>query len=211
MRRSPSLFPLAAVTLTLVACAPPALPADAAGPDNPHATRHAGMPAMPSAAPEGSASVYQLAGAWRDQHEALRPLSSLAGRPQVVAFVYTHCGFACPRIVARMKEIESRAVAGGSDVGLVLVSIDPERDTPERLAHYAEGMRLDPDRWTLLNGTDDQILELAVLLGVQYRATGDGEFAHTNALILLDEAGAPELRLDGLEAEVNPIVDRVLE
>lgn len=163
--------------------------------------------ALPSAAT--NASVYLLPGDWRDQHDALRPLSSLAGRPQVVAFVYTHCTFACPRIVARMKEIEGRVADGGSDVGLVLVSIDPERDTAERLATYAASTRLDPERWTLLNGSDDQILELSVLLGVQYRATSDGEFAHTNALILLDEVGAPVLRLDGLDAEVGPIVERV--
>lgn len=216
--RLPALPVLSAATLlTLAGCRPAPAPradAEASTPARPHAATHgdhADTAPMPSPGATTSASVYQLPGDWRDQRDALRPLSSLAGRPQVVAFVYTHCSFACPRIVARMKEIESRASALGSDVGLVLVSIDPERDTPERLATYAESTRLDPERWTLLNGSDDQVLELAVLLGVQYRATGDGEFAHTNALILLDGDGAPALRLDGLEADVRPIVDALAD
>ncbi len=211
--RLPPLPSFAAVLLILAGCAPtPAPVADASMSTATHDhaaghADHAGMPVMAAPGPTTTASVYQLPGDWRDQNDEFRPLSSLAGRPQVVAFVYTHCSFACPRIVARMKEIEGRAA--GSDVGLVLVSIDPERDTPERLATYAASTRLNPERWTLLNGSDDQILELAVLLGVQYRAAGDGEFAHTNALILLDENGAPTFRLDGLDADVGPIVDRV--
>lgn len=211
--RLPPLPPFATVLLILVGCAPTPAPV-AEAPASPATHAHAEHGDMTATASPGSAtdaSVYQLTGDWRDQHDALRPLSSLAGRPQVVAFVYTHCSFACPRIVARMKEIESRVAGLGSDVGLVLVSIDPERDTPERLATYAESTRLDPDRWTLLNGSDDQILELSVLLGVQYRATDDGEFAHTNALILLNEIGAPLLRLVGLDADVGPILDRVAD
>lgn len=209
--RLPPLPPFAAAVLALAGCVPtpaPVTEAPASTAVHAHA-EHGDVTSTASPGTATDASVYQLTGDWRDQHDALRPLSSLAGRPQVVAFVYTHCSFACPRIVARMKEIEGRAAGLGSDVGLVLVSIDPGRDTPERLATYAQSTHLDPERWTLLNGSDDQILELAVLLGVQYRATGDGEFAHTNALILLDEHGTSVLRLDGLDADVGPIVDRV--
>lgn len=210
---NPTLLLLTAAALsTLAGCEPgPALGADrpASEPAHVHPGTHDDMASMPTDVAASGGSVYQLPGEWRNQHDALLPLSSLAGRPQVVAFVYTHCTFACPRIVARMKEVEARATAAGANVGLVLVSIDPERDTPERLANYAEGTRLDPERWTLLNGSDEQILELSVLLGIQYRATGDGDFAHTNALILLDEHGTPTFRLDGLEAEVGPILDRL--
>ncbi len=171
-----------------------------------HHTMAAPLDGRPAASAARDASIYQLGGDWRDQTAASRPLASLAGRPQVVAFVYTSCTFACPRIVANMKQIETEAA---SDVGLVLVSIDPERDTPERLAHFAEGSRLDPTRWTLLNGSDDQILELSVLLGVKYRATDDGEFAHTNVLILLDEQGVVIERVEGLDTELTPILARL--
>lgn len=156
----------------------------------------------PAADPAGH-SVYQLPGTWRDQSGAELELTDLAGRPRVVAFVYASCAYACPRIVARMKRIEA---ATGPEVGLVLVSIDPERDTPERLADFAASSRLDPARWTLLQGHPDRILELAVLLGVKYRATGDGDFAHANVLTLLDRDGVPVERVEGLETDVAPLL-----
>jgi hypothetical protein len=45
---------------------------------------------------------------------------------------------------------------------------------PERLAEFAAGSRLDPDRWTLLTAEEGDVLELAALLGVQYRQTCPG-------------------------------------
>lgn len=182
-----------------------------AGPDVPPAKTPRRAPSAQERArpaPLGEESIYQLPGTWRDRTGGELELSDLAGRPRVLAFVYTSCTFACPRIVARMKWIED--VAGpDSDVGFVLVSIDPERDTPERLAHFAEGSRLDAERWTLLNGGPDRLLELAVLLGVKYRDAGDGQLAHDNALILLDEDGIPVAQVDGLESELGTILERV--
>lgn len=169
-----------------------------AAPDHDH--RRSTVPGAPS-----DLSLYNLEGSWTDQDGRARELSDLAGRVQVVAMVYTHCSYACPRIVAQMKRIEAEAAGWGLEerVGFVLVSIDPERDTPERLARFAESSRLDPGRWTLLNGSDDQVLELSVLLGVKYQATAEGEFAHSNVLTILDPAGVAAHRVEGLGAELD--------
>src|SRR5690606_24876269 len=102
--------------------------------------------------PASEFSIYELGGAWRDQTGAERALASLAGRVQVVAMVYTHCTATCPIIVAQMQRIE-RETQG--DVGFVLVSLDPSRDDPERLAAYAGQRELDPGRWTLLTAPDE--------------------------------------------------------
>ncbi len=173
-------------------------------------------PESPGSAPAAAAadgpadpaghSVYRLPGTWRDQTGTPLSLGELAGRPRVVAFAYTSCAFACPRIVARMKGLEA---ATSDEVGFVLVSIDPERDTPERLADFARSSGLGPARWTLLSGDDDRILELSVLLGVKYRATGGGDFAHANVLTLLDRHGVPVERVEGLEADVDGILARL--
>jgi len=135
-------------------------------------------------------SLYNLEGDWLDQAGVSSPLSSLGGRVQLVSMVYTNCSFSCPRIMADMKRIEGELSEDiRSRVGFVLVSIDPKRDTPDRLAAFAESSRLDPGSWTLLNGSAGQIRELAALLGVKYRADGDGEFAHSNIITVLDEQG----------------------
>ena len=160
----------------------------------------------PGAADPAQSSLYLLQGAWTDQAGGAVELGDLAGRPVVMAMVYTHCSYACPRIVAQMKWLAGELAAEGHPdaARFVLVSIDPERDTPERMAAFAEATRLDPARWTLLNGPDDDVLALSVLLGVKYRAAGEGEFAHSNVLTILDAHGVPAGRVEGLSADLDP-------
>jgi protein SCO1/2 len=130
---------------------------------------------------------------WTDQHGAARRLADLAGRPQVIAMVYTNCGSACPLIVGDMKRLE----ATFPELGLVLVSIDPERDTPGRLHEFATGSRMG-ERWTLLNGADDQLMELAAVLGVRYRKVSDTDFMHSNVITVLNAAGEIVYRQEAL-------------
>ena len=130
-------------------------------------------------------SVYDLGSTWRDQRGAERTLASLRGRPQAVAMVYTHCTSTCPLIIG-----ELRRIAASTTAGIVLVSLDPERDTAGRLAAYAAEHDLDASRWTLLSGSDGDVRDLAATLGVRYRRLSAQELAHSNAITLLDADGA---------------------
>jgi protein SCO1/2 len=140
-------------------------------------------------------SILDLGSAWRDQTGASRPLESLAGRPQVLAMVYTHCASTCPLAVAEMKRIEA---ATDARIGLVLVSLDPARDSVESLAEYARTHGLDAARWTLLTGADDDVRDLAASLGVRYRRVSPQELAHSNTLTLLDAGGRVVHQQQGL-------------
>ena len=105
--------------------------------------------------------------------------------------IYTSCTVTCPLIVADLKRIEAAVPAGRrDDVGFVLVSLDPGRDTPGRLAEWAARTGLNPARWTLLSGSDASVRELAASLDVRYQMQPSGEFAHTNGLTVLDRAGS---------------------
>ena len=143
-------------------------------------------------------SIYHAESAWTDQTGTERRLESLAGRVQVVAMLYTSCAYACPRIMLDMKRIEGELGDDADDAHFVVVSIDPDRDTPERLAEFASGSRLDPARWTLLTGDEGDILELAALLGVQYRQTAPGEWVHSNLITVLSPEGEVAHRQMGL-------------
>ena len=163
-----------------------------------------------AAAEPSDFSVYHAESSWIDQHGTTRTLGSLAGRVQVVAMVYTSCAYACPRIMLDMKRIEAELDAEyEGEVGFIVVSIDPERDTPEKLAEFAEGSRLDPARWTLLNGSPGDIRELAVLLGVQYRQTAPGEWVHSNLLTVLDRDGVIVHRQLGLGTDPTGTLDAI--
>lgn len=171
-----------------------------------HAAEHAGHGAAHGAglapADPTQYSIYQVESTWTDQHGEPRELESLAGRVQVVAMVYTSCAHACPRILIDMKRIEGEVEQSDPGrVGFAFVTIDPERDTPEQLAAYAESTLLDPARWTLLTAPEADTRELAALLGVRYHQEPDGEYTHSNLITVLDADGVVVHRQEGLGAD----------
>jgi protein SCO1 len=148
-------------------------------------------------------SLFHLESEWLDQTGSRRTLRSLEGRVQLVSMVYTNCAHACPRILGDMKRIERELVADGvNDFGFVLVSIDPERDSPERMARFAADLSLDPERWTLLSAPDQTVLELAAVLGVRYARESATDFGHTNLIAVLTPGGEVAHRQIGTGSDV---------
>jgi protein SCO1/2 len=174
------------------------------------------MPGHVHHAPESTAAIAETAGAaadlsalslhdirtsWRDQTGAERRFADGAGEVRVVAMLYTSCTTACPLILAELERIAAALPARTAHpVRFVLVSLDPARDTPERLASFAREARLDPARWTLLTGEADAVRELAAALGVRYRDLPGGELAHTNAITVVAPDGAVARQQVGLGA-----------
>ncbi|SMO47540.1 SCO family protein [Fodinibius sediminis] len=135
-------------------------------------------------------SIYNVTSTWKNRDGKTLNLAELRGKIQVVAMVYTHCEHACPRILADMKRIRdglSRKALG--ETNFVLVSIDPQRDTPKRLSRFADDNNLSETQWTLLNGARGDILELAALLGVRYKRISDTDFTHSNMISVLNKEG----------------------
>ena len=179
-----------------------AVPPSAATSTVPPSAASAPVPSATSTIPSPlQTSVYQLPGIWTDQHNHTLQLSDLKGKIRVMAMIFTHCSYACPRIVQDMKSIEDTlSDAEKSHVGFVLVSFDARRDDPAQLAHYAAQQGLD-DHWTLLHGTPGQIRELSMLLNVRYENTADDNFTHSNVILILDSQGTIIKTLEGLQPQ----------
>lgn len=165
-----------------------------------HAAHGSGGAAVPASdavevdGPEdalGAGSLHDLDMSWRDQDGRPRTIAGLGGRPLVVAMVYANCTHSCPLILADLKQLESGLTpAQRSGMDFVLVSLDPEHDTPERLHDFAVESRLDLAHWTLLTGTSTDVRMLAAALGVRYRPAAGGEIDHSNGLTVVDADGA---------------------
>lgn len=201
--RTPIRLPLLAATLLgLAACGRDPAPAAPAAP--------LADAASSASAAEAGFSVYDLQSRWRDAQGRERALGSLAGRVQVVAMVYTACTHTCPLIVTEMKRLEAAlAPEDRARTGFVLVSLDPERDAPAQLAHFAGSMRLDPAAWTLLTADGEAVRELAAVLGIRYRPEADGQISHSNTYLVLDPAGRIIHRQDGVGSGVAPALARI--
>jgi protein SCO1/2 len=156
-------------------------------------------------------SLYHLDAAWQDQEGRDVVLADLAGQPVIITMIFTHCAYACPRIVADVQAVRAALPQDVRDqVRVVLVSFDTVRDTPARLQAWAEEQRLDR-AWTLLHGDADAVRELSVLLDIPYVPQVDGSFGHGNRIVLLNAKGVAVAAVDGLGAAPKPIVDAAVQ
>ena len=123
-----------------------------------------------------------------------RPLGlvDLRGKVWVANFMYTACRDTCPLQSAEMAKLQSD-INGKSGLRLVSISIDPEHDTPEVLARYAERFHADPKLWFFLTGDRNKIYQLAqqgfhlsaVPLAQEGSQPSDG-FIHSSRFVLVD-------------------------
>ena len=152
---------------------------------------HSGHAEMHMEAGEPSThSIYNVSSTWQNRHGKTVRLDDLRGKTQVVAMLYTHCEYACPRIIADMRRIRDELSEEAlRSTNFTIVSIDPERDTPEQLRAFASENDLSEEHWTLLHGSSGEILELAALLGIKYKRISDSDFAHSNTLTVLNAQG----------------------
>ena len=172
--------------------------------------------AAPAAAPLPKDSVYQLTLPLTDQHGKTADWRSRRGQPQVVAMFYTSCQYICPLIVDSGKAVQHALTpAEQAKLGILLISMDPKRDTPAALMTVAKKRGLDPVRWSLASPRQDDVRSVAGVLGVRYRQLADGEFNHTSALVLLDRDGRIVTRTEKIGSVVDPefiaAVHRVLK
>jgi protein SCO1/2 len=129
-----------------------------------------------------------------DERGAPFTAASMLGHASVVDFVFTRCTSSCPRLTARMAELQGRLEREKSGVRLVSFSVDPDNDTPAVLAEYARKTNADLARWTFVTGPADDVIR-AVVLGFKVSAAkiakgaGDYDVTHGDWFVLVDPAG----------------------
>ena len=114
-------------------------------------------------------------------------IADLRGRPAVVTFAYGKCETVCPTLV--FSALEGAAGAPQADASVVIITLDPWRDTPSRLPGIAESWGLGPDDH-LLGG--DVATVSAILNRWEIERSRDdrtGEIAHASLAYILDAEG----------------------
>jgi protein SCO1/2 len=130
--------------------------------------------------------------------------AELAGAPYVVNFFFTSCGTVCPPIMAEMGAIGDGLAARGNPTRLVSITVDPENDSPARLAEYAKKLEADPVRWSFLTGSYPLVKEVVVkrlMTHMGEAEAGPGglvDIAHGSHALVIDAAG----RLRGVHEPV---------
>ncbi len=146
--------------------------------------------------------------------------SVINGKTSLVAFIYTHCADICPmtthNLYLTQEELDKE---GNENVNYVVISFDPERDTPEVLKKYANIMELDLSKWKLLTGKKSTISDLMRRFDITAIPTDssytDGELnyniMHTDRIALVDKESKIRKYYKGSTANISEIINDIKE
>ena len=76
---------------------------------------------------------------FRDHQGNPRTLADFRGKAVVLFFGYTSCPDVCPTTLVRLAEVMAKLGEAAGRVQVLMVTVDPQRDTPERFAAYMAG------------------------------------------------------------------------
>ncbi len=118
-------------------------------------------------------------------------LSDYRGKLVLIYFGYTFCPDICPATLANVGQALREIGTKAEDVQLIMISLDPERDTPEKLAEYVAHFY---PSFIGITGSDEKLAEITSLYGIFYEkhegtaATGY-LIDHTATLLVIDREG----------------------
>src|SRR5207245_9957692 len=125
--------------------------------------------------------------------------------------IYTSCPAACPLLTQRMAVLQTRltdAALFPAQVNLVSVTVDPDRDSPAVLAHYARAFTANPPGWRMLRSDRDRLGPVLASYDEWTRRLPNGDIDHPARLHLIDRAGrVREIYSLGLFDEKQALLD----
>lgn len=123
--------------------------------------------------------------------EGLVRLSDFRGKWVLLFFGYTSCPDVCPTTLADLARVMELLGRDAKKLQVIMISVDPKRDTPERLAEY---VRYFHPSFVGLTGTEEEIREVATRYGIFFnypQGTPDSGYIveHTASTLLIDPEG----------------------
>jgi cytochrome oxidase Cu insertion factor (SCO1/SenC/PrrC family) len=125
-------------------------------------------------------------------------LQELSGHPIAVNFFYSTCPTICRQLNGQVGRLAEQFK--NEDITFVSITVDPENDTPERLASYADSFHADPHQWKFLTGP---MSEVQLFADRTFRVKLE-RMTHTEKIFLIDRWGRFRDQFDwNVPAEMN--------
>ena len=130
--------------------------------------------------------------AFRDQTNAPYGKAQMLGHVSIANFIFTRCPTVCPVFTMKMQRVAEET---GDGIELISFSVDPDYDTPERLAEYATKRHIDGSRWHFLTGDSKDMrdtVEGALKISMEVKGLdpdGVPDIVHGEHFVLFDHMG----------------------
>lgn len=130
-------------------------------------------------------------------------LKDMEGKVLLVDFFFTSCPSICPTLTANLRKIQDAYVKNDTLLQILSFTVDPTRDTVDRLREYGYKYKINPDNWWMLTGEKKTIYDLArhqFFVSVTEGNGGPDDFIHTEKLVLIDKNRHIRGYYDGLDS-----------
>jgi protein SCO1/2 len=124
---------------------------------------------------------------WTNEKGEAVTFARWAGKPLVVTAIFTRCKATCPRTIAKLLKVYDGFRQQGREAQFLVVTLDPENDTPAVLQHFKTESGL-PEAWHLLAGNIGETRDLRDLLGIHVIDDGP-HLLHDGRILVFDEMG----------------------
>jgi len=142
--------------------------------------------------PSEDGSLYDLEAHLIDQNGQKIGLDIFRGHLVVASMFYASCNYSCPVLIDSLKNLDAKLDnQTRENIRYLLISFDPEHDTPAILKKLSADGKIDSKRWILASPSPLEVREIAAILNFTYRALPEGGFNHSSSLTLLDNNGRP--------------------
>jgi cytochrome oxidase Cu insertion factor (SCO1/SenC/PrrC family) len=140
-------------------------------------------------------SLFSYPWTWTDELGQAAPFSRWRGQTIVVTAIFTQCKSTCPRTVTKLRQVEARFHKEGQGAQFLVVTLDPENDTPDVLLRFKASADL-PAEWHLLSGSPGETRQLRDTLGIHVIEDGP-HLLHDGRIVVFDPQGFPTRSFGG--------------
>lgn len=123
----------------------------------------------------------------------------LSSRVWVADFIFTSCSGICPKLTTELRKLQRKLP---SEIRLVSVSVDPKRDSPQKLLSYARSYGADFSNWSFLTGEPGEISGLvrkSFRLSLGEVQSPEEPITHSSRFVLVDAEGRIRGTYDGVD------------
>lgn len=147
---------------------------------------------------------------WKDENDAEVKLSQWRKSRVILAMSYTNCKKVCPRLtISKLKELQAELEKIGKNAEFVIITFDPENDTPKVLNDYKKQMNVDRKNWHFLTGSLADTKAIAKLLDLDKYWSMDDHIIHDFKVHVLAPDGTKEGVLDWDNRDIGKIMSKI--
>lgn len=157
-------------------------------------------------------TLYHVIPKWSflNQNGNSKSSKDFKNKVRLVDFFFTSCPTICPKMTVNMKKIQQLINTDClNNIELLSFTVDPLRDSVEKLKEYCNTYNVDSKNWNMLTGDQNSIYELGVngfLVPNQEDALAPGGFLHSEKMILIDKKNRIRGYYDGTDSLNIPII-----